>query len=202
MRTWVCVRAHVTGSPVDRECSRSTAALSAGPASPLRSALVSYPVGSSGTERDLNLSVSQPGSACSSENKNPATCSQFHSFRKKNRATKSTTKFHICVSIGIHSGQNQLSKFIVPRREDVCKACTGPHLDVLGPVHLIPLLLQLLQDALQRALHRGLGHLLLRRLLLQLRAETLGQRVAALAGQRRQVLFGLQQLVFWWETPW
>lgn len=72
-----------------------------------------------------------------------------------------------------------------------------PHLDVLGPVDLVPLLLQLLQDALQRALHRRLGHLLLRRLLLQLRAEALGQRVATLAGQRRQVLFRLQQLVFW-----
>ena len=81
-----------------------------------------------------------------------------------------------------------------------CVTWTRPHLDVLGAVHLLPLLLQLLQNGLQRALHRRLGHLLLLRLLLQLGAEAFGQSVAALTGQRRQVLLRLHQLAFCWGT--
>lgn len=80
-----------------------------------------------------------------------------------------------------------------------CVTWSWSYLDVLRSVHLLPLLLQLLQYHLQGAFHRRLRHFLLRGFLFQLRAEAFGQRVAALTGQRWQVLFRLHQLLFWWE---
>lgn len=64
----------------------------------------------------------------------------------------------------------------------------SPCLDVLGSASLGAFLLQSVHHRLQRTLHRRFGRLSLAAFLLQLRAEALGQRVAALPRQRSQIL--------------
>lgn len=156
--------------PVDHVCSRSRGALSAGPVSPLQSAPVSYPV-SSGTGSES----SDPSSLC-------------HIATLAAAAKQIQTLLHVSELYAVcHSVQK-------PQKDVFCLLIS--YLNVLRAVHLVPLLLQLLQNPLQGAFHRRLWHFLLRWFLVQLRAEAFGQCVAALTGQRWQVLFRLHQLVF------